>query len=385
MVNVTVINRKDVVKYLVRIGIAIIMVSILARYFSGLKEKNISNMAKIEEESKKAFISCLDDTIPTIQEVNKNEIGDLDNDNYVEPLKLALNKELGVLNSIEKKYVSEELIELSNESSISSEDLEEQDRAKKVPIGVETEVLPSNVPTKYTNTHNSVQIKNESKYSLTEEMLDTNGVTVNNKNILIFHTHTCESYTPTETSKYNQTGNFRTTDLNFSVARVGTELEKKLKSYGYNVIHNTTYHDYPSYNGSYGNSLVTVQNLLKTNKDFDVVIDIHRDAIADSSYAPTVKIGDEYAAQLMFVIGSSGSGLEHDNWVQNLKFAIKVQEKANEMYPGLFKPIIVRNSRYNQNVSKAACIIEVGATGNTLEQSNNSMKYLAKVLSEVMK
>ncbi len=385
MVNVTVINRKDVVKYLVRIGIAIIMVSILARYFSGLKEKNISNMAKIEEESKKAFISCLDDTIPTIQEVNKNEIGDLDNDNYVEPLKLALTKELGVLNSIEKKYVSEELIELSNESSISSEDLEEQDRAKKVPIGVETEVLPSNVPTKYTNTHNSVQIKNESKYSLTEEMLDTNGVTVNNKNILIFHTHTCESYTPTETSKYNQTGNFRTTDLNFSVARVGTELEKKLKSYGYNVIHNTTYHDYPSYNGSYGNSLVTVQNLLKTNKDFDVVIDIHRDAIADSSYAPTVKIGDEYAAQLMFVIGSSGSGLEHDNWVQNLKFAIKVQEKANEMYPGLFKPIIVRNSRYNQNVSKAACIIEVGATGNTLEQSNNSMKYLAKVLSEVMK
>ncbi|HBC84579.1 MAG TPA: hypothetical protein DCZ30_03940 [Clostridiales bacterium] len=385
MVNVTVINRKDVVKYLVRIGIAIIMVSILARYFSGLKEKNISKMVKIEEESKKAFISCLDDTIPTIQEVNKNEIGDLDNDNYVEPLKLALTKELGVLNSIEKKYVSEELIELSNESSISSEDLEEQDRAKTVPIGVETEVLPSNVPTKYTNTHNSVQIKNESKYSLTEEMLDTNGVTVNNKNILIFHTHTCESYTPTETSKYNQTGNFRTTDLNFSVARVGTELEKKLKSYGYNVIHNTTYHDYPSYNGSYGNSLVTVQNLLKTNKDFDVVIDIHRDAIADSSYAPTVKIGDEYAAQLMFVIGSSGSGLEHDNWVQNLKFAIKVQEKANEMYPGLFKPIIVRNSRYNQNVSKAACIIEVGATGNTLEQSNNSMKYLAKVLSEVMK
>lgn len=384
MVNVTVINRKDVVKYLVRIGVAIIMVSILARYFSGLKEKNISNMVKIEE-SKKAFITCLDDTIPTIQEVNKDENTVSDNDNHIEPLKLALTKELGVLDSIEKKYVSENIIEPSNESSISSEDLEEQDRAKTVLTGVKTEVLPSNVPTKYTNTHNSVQIKNESKYTLTEEMLSTDGMTVNNKNILIFHTHTCESYTPTEISKYNQTGNFRTTDLNFSVARVGTELQNQLKSYGYNVIHDTTYHDYPSYNGSYGNSLATVQNLLKTNKDFDVVIDIHRDAIADSSYAPTVKIGDEYASQLMFVIGTNGSGLEHDNWVQNLKFAIKVQEKANEMYPGLFKPMMVRNSRYNQNVSKAACIIEVGATGNTLEQSNNSMKYLAKVLSEVMK
>ena len=98
-----------------------------------------------------------------------------------------------------------------------------------------------------------------------------------------------------------------------------------------------------------------------------------------------MKIGDEYVSQLMFVIGTDGSGLEHNNWVQNLRFAIKVQEKANAMYPGLFKPIIIRNSRYNQHLAKAASIIEVGATGNTLEQSNNSMKYLAKVLSEIMK
>ncbi|MCI8486592.1 MAG: stage II sporulation protein P [Clostridia bacterium] len=383
MVNVTIINRKDAIKYLVRIGIAIVIVSFLARYFTGLREKDISNITKLKDESKMAFISCLDDTIPTIQEVNKCE--NTDKDNYIEPLKLALTKELGVLDSIEKKYVSENIVKSSNESSISSEDLEEQNRMKEVPTGIKTEVLPNNVPTKYTNTHNSVQIKNESKYSLTQEMLNTEGVTINNKNVLIFHTHTCESYTPSETSKYNQTGNFRTTDLNFSVARVGTELQNHLKAYGYNVIHDKTYHDYPSYSGSYGNSLTTVQNLLKVNKDFDVVIDIHRDAIADSTYAPTVKIGDEYASQLMFVIGTNGSGLEHDNWVQNLKFAIKVQEKANEMYPGLFKPMMVRNSRYNQNVSKAACIIEVGATGNTLEQSNNSMKYLAKILSEVMK
>ena len=59
---------------------------------------------------------------------------------------------------------------------------------------------------------------------------------------------------------------------------------------------------------------------------------------------------------------------------------------------GLFRPIIVRNSRYNQHLTKAATIIEVGATGNTLEQSNNSMeeclvsmKYLSKVISEVVK
>ena len=72
----------------------------------------------------------------------------------------------------------------------------------------------------------------------------------------------------------------------------------------------------------------------------------------------------------------------HKDWQENLKFAIKIQEKANELYPGLFKPIILRNSRYNQNLGKAACIIEVGSTGNTLEQCINSMKYLSKVFEE---
>ena len=114
-----------------------------------------------------------------------------------------------------------------------------------------------------------------------------------------------------------------------------------------------------------------------------MVFDLHRDAIGDSKYAPTVKIGDEYAAQLMFVIGSNGGGNKHDNWQKNLKFAIKIQEKANELYPGLFKPIILRNSRYNQQLANGASIIEVGATGNTLEQCLLSMKYLARVLKEL--
>lgn len=180
-------------------------------------------------------------------------------------------------------------------------------------------------------------------------------------------------------------GNYRTTDLNYSVARVGDELTNNLGNYGFNVNHNKNFHDYPAYTGSYTRSLATVQNILK---DFssDIIIDLHRDAIgSDESYAPLVKIGDDYCAQLMFVIGTDGGGLSHPNWNSNLKFAVKIQEKANELYPGLFKPIILRNSRYNQHLGKAACIIEVGATGNTLEQTISSMKYLSKVMNEALK
>ena len=80
-----------------------------------------------------------------------------------------------------------------------------------------------------------------------------------------------------------------------------------------------------------------------------------------------------------------GGGLEHPNWRQNLKLAIKIQEKANEMYPGLFRPIILRNSRYNQHLSIGSNIIEVGATGNTMEQCILSMQCLANVMYEICK
>lgn len=129
----------------------------------------------------------------------------------------------------------------------------------------------------------------------------------------------------------------------------------------------------------------TVQGLL-VGKDTDIVIDLHRDAVGSSeSYAPCVKINENTVAQMMFVIGTDGGGLEHPNWNQNLKIAVKIQKKANEMYPGLFRPIIIRNSRYNQHVAKGACIIEVGATGNTLDQCILSMQCLANILEEVCK
>ena len=227
-------------------------------------------------------------------------------------------------------------------------------------------------------------IKNQTTYNLTEDILNPD-IKIDNKNILIFHTHSCESYTPSEKYQYTQTGNYRTTDKNYSVIRVGTELENYLKQYNINVVHDTSYHDYPSYTGSYTRSLQTVENILKTTQS-DIVIDLHRDAVGSRpDYAPTVKIGDDYAAQIMFVIGTNEGGLWHPNWQQNLKFAVKVQQKAEEMYPGLFKPIMLTKSRYNQHTAKFANIMEIGSTGNTLDQCLTSMKYLSAVMNEVLK
>ena len=376
MINMAVFSLKDIIKYLIKLTIIIAIVIGFTRYFYTAKG-NIANQTKSINVT--SLISCLDITIPGIASVNKHD----ENVERINPLRKNLELELGMITALnQKEEQKENTVTTTNTQEEKTENISKEEPLEKAETNVETEVQESDVKETYTSEYNGVKIKNETDYKLTKEIL-TPDIDINKENILIFHTHTCESYTESEKYKYKQTGNYRTTDKNYTVVNVGRELDRQLQGYGYKVIHDETYHDYPSYSGSYSNSYKTVTNLLEENKDTDIVIDLHRDAIGDNTYAPTVKIGDEYAAQLMFVMGGNISK-EHPNWQQNLKFAVKIQEKANEMYPGLFKPIILRDASYNQQTAKAACIIEVGATGNTMEQALTSMKYLAKVISEAL-
>lgn len=303
MFNVTVLKMKDIIKYLVGIIITISLVIYATRYFSSIKNK-------IKEENKKqskieifqigSLTSCLDKTIPTMSNVNE-ENNNKENKKYLEQF---LKTEISSMNGIEK------LEEISKTEDTKTENIDNEDKqetTEQVTVvsnteNVKTEVVTQNPITEsYNAEYGKVKIKNQTKYSLTEEILKPD-IKIDNKNILIFHTHSCESYTPSEKYQYTQTGNYRTTDLNYTVTRVGTELENYLKQYNINVQHNTSYHDYPSYTGSYTRSLNTVENMLQTTAS-DIIIDLHRDAIGSRpDYAPTVKIGEEYAAQIMFVI-----------------------------------------------------------------------------------
>ncbi len=386
MFNVTVLKMKDILKYLVGIILTVTFVIYTTRYFSSNTKNKVNEekkQSKIEISQQINLTSCLDKTIPTMSSINtENNETEKKTENYLEEF---IKTEISSIKGIEK-------IEKSNNFESENKELEqneEKDTEEKVTLAnageTKTEVVTQNPITEsYNAEYGKVKIKNQTTYNLTPEILKPD-IAINNKNILIFHTHSCESYTPSEKYSYTQTGNYRTTDLNYTVTRVGTELENYLKQYNLNVVHNTSYHDYPSYNGSYTRSLQTVENMLQTTSS-DIIIDLHRDAIGSRpDYAPTVKIGEDYAAQIMFVIGTNEGGLFHPNWNENLKFAVKVQEKAEEMYPGLFKPIMLTKSRYNQHTGKYANIIEVGATGNTLEQCLTSMKYLSAVMNEILK
>ena len=380
MIRVTVFNRKSLYKFFFIIILFCILLVLLTVLYNNKDNINFL-VANNFLNFNNFFSKCLDQTIPEIKLANSDKASS-ESSGILETI---LYSELPIMNK--KALIS---------ANVVNENLEEDDEviaSPEVPkteiqfaaTNLPTEVIPNGVSNTYTNDFSNVKIKNRTDYTLNYEALDPNSLKINKSNIIIFHTHTCESYTQSTAYAYEASGNYRTTNLACSVSRVGDELSKYLLSYGYNVIHDTTYHDYPSYSGSYGRSMGTVQNILASTPDTDIIIDIHRNAIEDTSYAPSVKIGDEVVSQLMFVIGTDAGGLSHPNWQDNLKFAIKVQQKANELYPGLFLPIMLTTSRYNQQLGKAACIIEVGATGNTLDQSILSMKYLSKILDEIIK
>ena len=397
MINLTVLNIKDILKGLVKFIAIIIFVIICTRFFNFMKNVDLKEILinKIKSIEGKTYLEVINDNISVLKgEVDSTlnkKINNIDNTNEETFFNIysfidnILNKEISLLGYIENTENTDSTLKSNKENEKESKSTNDE-MALASKKEAETEVVKENnkIDT-YNKTYNGVKIKNESKYKLKEEDLKPDIDFKNKTDIVIYHTHTCESYTKTEKYNYKSSGNFRTTDLNYSVARVGDELKNYLDKYNFNVIHNKTYHDYPKYNGSYTRSLKTIEKIMKTSKA-SLVIDLHRDALgSNSKYAPTVKINGEEAAQLMFVIGTNGGGLKHENWKTNLKLAIKIQEKANEMYPGLFKPIIIRNSRYNQHISQGACIIEVGATGNTLEQCLVSMKYFSAVIDEVMK
>lgn len=310
MFNVTVLKMRDIFKVIIGITFLVVVVLGISKIFHKDTKENSKVVQKIENGIKAlsqfSMINCMDQTIPTMSSINeeyKNIAKEDDQKENKNILQEMLKTQISSVNAIKE---SEEITNKENNENIQENEKNQTEEKQEIQLaqeGLQTQVITQNPISENSNvTYKNVKIKNQTSYTLTEEMLNPD-ITIENKNIILFHTHSCESYTSSEKYPYTPTGTFRTTDLNFTVVRVGTELENQLKQYQYNVIHNTDYHDYPSYNGSYTRSLATVENILKTNPS-DIIIDVHRDAVGSrSDYAPTVKIGDtDEAAQIMFVI-----------------------------------------------------------------------------------
>ena len=192
--------------------------------------------------------------------------------------------------------------------------------------------------------------------------------------VLILHTHATESYDPTA-EDYEESSDYRTLDARYNMVSIGAYLTELLEQGGITVIHDTTLHDYPSYNGSYSASRKSAQAYLKEHPEILMVLDLHRDAAEDGSgqLDTSVQVGGKECAQLMMVVGTRQQG-----WENNMALAVKLTALLEKQHPGSTRPISFRTQQFNQDLSPGALLIEVGAAGNTRQEALRAVEILAE-------
>lgn len=206
--------------------------------------------------------------------------------------------------------------------------------------------------------------------------------------VLIFHTHTTESYLEYDEGYYHQSFYPRSEDSSKNMISVGEEIAKALRAQGIGVVHATEVHDSPEYTGAYDRSWETISKYMEEYPDIKVVLDIHRDSIAGeegSKVKPTFEVNGKKAAQIMIMAGCDMYGeMGFPDWEYNLRFALKLQECAENMYPGMTRPLYFGNFAYNMPISRGSLLIEVGTDVNTVYEAQYTGKLLGNVLARVL-
>lgn len=203
--------------------------------------------------------------------------------------------------------------------------------------------------------------------------------------VLIVHTHTSESYEPSEKTYYDENYTCRSSDPNNSVVAVGAAMAEELAAAGIAVLHDGTIHD-AQYTGAYDRSLITTQNLLDEFPSIKIVLDVHRDAIEEQDgtrISAVTEIDGKKAAQVMIISAADNGKYNIPNYLENFHFACAFQQAMESRYPTLTRPILFQYCQYNQHLSVGSLLIEVGSHGNSIEQAVYSGRLIGKSLASM--
>ncbi len=205
--------------------------------------------------------------------------------------------------------------------------------------------------------------------------------------VLIFHTHTTESYEMLNKGWYTANYVTRSDDPDRNMVRVGTALCEELEKMGIGVIHDTQIHD-AKYTGAYDRSRESIEKIMREHPSIKVVIDVHRDAIKQSDgtrVKPTAAINGKKAAQIMIIAGcEDGKVTDFPTWEENLTFALRLQEIAETEYPGLMRPILFSARKYNMDITPCSVLLEMGSDSNTLEEAEYSGRLIGTALGKLV-
>lgn len=201
--------------------------------------------------------------------------------------------------------------------------------------------------------------------------------------ILVYHTHSQEGFADSDP------GNPDT-----GIVGIGTYLTELLNQKGIPTMHDTGVYDVINgkldRSNAYEYAENSVSEILKNNPGIEVLIDLHRDGVAEGTHLVT-EINGKQTAKIMFFNGLSRSRTNGDidylpnPYIQdNLAFSFQMQLKAETEYPGFVRHIYLKAYRYNMHLMPKSLLVEAGAQTNTIQEMKNAMDILADILYEVL-
>ena len=207
MFNVTVIRLKDIIKIIAIILIAYILGKFIFKNVQ-IKNKfnqsisiNMNNIIKLGFDTESSIFKCISEEADRgILEDGEADIKDTSTEKI-----LSIGSNLFEIKESEQNVGQEaqNINEIESQNTNTNSEETKEPEKQEIQEHYETQVVTQNpIAEKYNKEYNGVKIKNETSYEITDDMLNSNDLNINTKNIIIFHTHTCESYTQTENYKY---------------------------------------------------------------------------------------------------------------------------------------------------------------------------------------
>ena len=236
-----------------------------------------------------------------------------------------------------------------------------------------------------------VKDTSDSGLDLSEEILIDPDVHVKRDGspvVLLYSTHTSEAYLQYESDWYYRDESFRTEEEENSVVAVAKRAKDVIEAGGFGVIHDTTRFD-ETYSGSYQRSMDAMQENLLNYPSIQITVDVHRDAFGEEDdgtrYKPVAEINGENAAQIMIM---AGCDLSEDplfpDWRENLHLALRLQQKGDALFPGLFRPLFFAQRNYNMHATHGSLLVEVGTEVNTQREADYAGVLLGETILAVL-
>lgn len=318
----------------------------------------IKNSYKETDKTTETGTEAIDET-PTISE-NKNNTDSVSSTGYITPKDIILmQQEYSSIygTAVHDGVITEKQYDAANATS-----------------------TYENITVRNTTPSHSINIEASLNKPATIDISDKTQPTV-----LIFHTHTTESYEMIDEGWFSAAYSTRSNEPTRNMVRVGTAICEELEKSGIGYIHDTEIHD-TQYTGAYDRSRETITKILEENPSIQIVLDVHRDAIHQSDSTrikPTVSINNKKAAQIMIIAGcEDGKVTSFPSWEQNLTFALQLHQTAETLYPGLMRPILFSARKYNMDVVPCSVLLEVGSDSNTLAEAEYSGHLIGKAIAE---